>query len=70
MTTNIGRYDLVARVLLGVGLVFLPLINIPEIWSSSVLVYASMAIGLILIVTAVFRFCPLYRILGISTCKV
>lgn len=70
MTANIGKLDLVIRAVLGIVLFFAPLMNVPAIWSNSMLAYASMGIGLVLIFTAAFRFCPLYRILGISTCKI
>jgi len=70
MTANIGKVDVVVRVLVGLGLIIAPLMNVPAIWSSSGLAYGSMAVGGILIATAAVRFCPLYRILGISSCKV
>lgn len=70
MTANIGKADFIVRFVLGVCLFILPLLNIPAIWSSAVLAYGSIAIGLILVATAFLRFCPLYRILGISTCKI
>ncbi len=69
MSANIGNPDRLLRAILGLVLFVLPLINVPAIWSSGVLAYGSMAVGLVLVVTAVFQFCPLYRILGISTCK-
>ena len=70
MTANVGKVDLTVRIVLGACLFFLPLLNIPAIWSSAVLGYGSMAVGLILAATAAFRFCPLYRLLGISSCKI
>ncbi len=69
MTVNLGSPDRLIRFILGGLLIALPLLNMPAIWSSGVMAYGSMAIGLTLIVTAMFRFCPLYRIVGISTCK-
>ncbi len=69
MTPNLGHPDRLTRGLLGLILIVAPLLNIPAIWSGAALVYASMAIGGILLLTALFRFCPLYRILGLSTCK-
>ncbi|MEO9824624.1 MAG: DUF2892 domain-containing protein [Paracoccaceae bacterium] len=69
MTANLGSPDRLLRAILGLSLIFLPLLNIPAIWSSATLAYGSMAVGLILVLTALFRFCPLYRIVGISTCK-
>ncbi|MFK7938769.1 MAG: DUF2892 domain-containing protein [Roseovarius sp.] len=70
MTANIGKRDLVVRVVLGMALIFAPMMNLPAIWSSATLAYCSMGAGLILVVTAMFRVCPVYRLLGISTRKV
>ena len=69
MNANLGNLDRVIRIILGLALIVAPLLNIPAVWSSAVLSYGSMAVGFILVVTGLFRFCPLYRILGISTCK-
>ncbi len=69
MTANIGRPDRLIRAIIGAALFILPLLNIPAIWSSAALAYGSMAVGAVLALTAVFGFCPLYRIVGISTCK-
>ncbi|MCF2870403.1 DUF2892 domain-containing protein [Octadecabacter sp. G9-8] len=69
MTANLGLPDRLIRAIIGLALFLLPLLNVPTIWSSATLAYGSMAIGLILVLTALFRFCPLYRIFGISTCK-
>lgn len=70
MTANLGNLDRLFRALLGLVLIIAPLLNQPAIWSSAALSYGSMAVGLILVLTSLFRFCPLYRIVGISTCKV
>ncbi|WP_298864344.1 DUF2892 domain-containing protein [uncultured Sulfitobacter sp.] len=69
MSNNVGNIDRIVRGLLGLLLIIAPLLNIPAIWSSAALAYGSMAAGLVLVVTAVLRFCPLYRMLGVSTCK-
>jgi hypothetical protein len=69
MSVNVGDIDRILRALLGLILILAPLLNMPAMWSSAVLAYGSMAVGLVLLVTAVLRFCPLYRILGLSTCK-
>jgi hypothetical protein len=47
-----------------------PLLNLPAVWSSAVLAIASMGVGVVLALTALVRFCPLYRIIGISTGKI
>ena len=69
MTANLGTFDRILRLILGAVLIAAPLLDTPAIWSSAALVFASIGVGLLLVVTALFRFCPLYRILGLSTCK-
>ena len=70
MSANVGNTDRILRAILGIILFIAPLLNIPAIWSSTYLAYGSMAVGLVLVATALFRFCPVYRILGLSTCKI
>ncbi|MFL4471133.1 DUF2892 domain-containing protein [Tateyamaria armeniaca] len=69
MTANVGTPDRLLRAILGLVLIVAPLLNMPAIWSSPVLAYGSMGVGLVLVLTALFRFCPLYRVLGLSTCR-
>ena len=69
MVANLGSPDRLIRAILGIALIILPLLNIPAIWSSAALAYGSIAVGLILVLTALLRFCPLFRLGGISTCK-
>jgi hypothetical protein len=70
MTANLGNFDRAVRVIIGLALFMAPLLNQPAIWSSAGLAYASMGIGIVLALTALVRFCPLYRVLGISSCKI
>jgi hypothetical protein len=69
MSANVGNADRLFRLVVGIILLLSPLLNLPAIWSSSGFAYASMAVGVILIATSLFRFCPLYRLIGVSTCK-
>ena len=69
MTANLGNVDRILRVILGLVLIVAPLLNMPAIWANTALIYGSMAVGLVLVATAFFRFCPLYRIFGMSSCK-
>ncbi len=69
MTANLGSVDRVLRLLIGLALLASPLLNIPAIWSDGTWAYASMAVGLVLTGTALFNFCPIYKVLGISTCR-
>ena len=70
MTGNLGRVDRVLRAFAGLFLVLAPLGNIPPVWTNATPAYLAMGAGLILIATSLFRFCPVYRLVGISTCKV
>ena len=67
MNANVGMIDRIVRLGLGIALLLSPLLNTPAIWSSQALAYAAMAVGLVLIGTGLFSFCPLYRVLGIGT---
>ncbi|KEJ88545.1 YgaP family membrane protein [Sulfitobacter donghicola] len=69
LTANLGNMDRLIRAGLGLVAFFAPLLNVPPIWSSGFFAYLSMIVGLVLIATATIRFCPLYRIIGISTCS-
>lgn len=70
MTANLGTADRLLRAIVGLALILSPLANVPAIWSSGTFAFASMAVGAVLIATSLIRFCPLYRIVGISTCKI
>lgn len=68
--TNVGTPDRILRIVLGVLLLALPFIPVTAGlfagWGSWRFVMA--AVGVVLVATAVFRFCPLYRVLGMNTC--
>lgn len=66
MTTNVGTTDRIIRLMLAAILAALILTGTVEgtlAWVCGVGAAAA-------VLTAVFRFCGLYTILGISTCKV
>lgn len=58
MTKNIGGFDKIARIILGLGFVIWALINGP-IWAW---------IGIIPLVTGLIGWCPIYSLLGVKTC--
>ncbi|MAC99801.1 MULTISPECIES: YgaP family membrane protein [Pseudomonas] len=60
MKANVGTIDRVLRILVGVLLIALTLTGTIGLWGW---------IGLVPLATGVLRFCPLYPLLGISTCK-
>lgn len=68
-SANVGNIDRVLRIVVGVLLIALPYFYASEMWANQVLRWGVPAVGAILILTALFRFCPLYRLIGASTCK-
>lgn len=60
MKSNIGTLDRILRIVVGLVLIGLTLAGVIGLWGW---------IGLLPIVTGVFRFCPAYRLLGISSCN-
>jgi hypothetical protein len=59
MTANIGPVDRYARIILGIALLALVFVGPKTPWGF---------IGLVPLITGLARFCPAYRLLGISTC--
>jgi hypothetical protein len=59
MTANIGMLDRTLRFLLGLGLIGAALFGLIGPWGY---------VGVIPLVTAVVRFCPAYRLIGVNTC--
>jgi hypothetical protein len=60
MKTNVGTFDRSIRVVLGLALLFLYVTGAIGAWG---------LIGLIPLATGMLGFCPLYRVLGIRTCR-
>ncbi len=66
---NIGNFDRVFRIILGLALIIAPFVTSFSMWDNSIIKIGAIFIGVVLIATAQFRFCPLYRLVGIRTCK-
>lgn len=60
MKTNVGTLDRILRIAIGVLLIALSLFGVIGWWG---------LIGVLPLATGLFRFCPAYPLLGISTCK-
>jgi hypothetical protein len=69
MTKNVGSTDRTVRIIIGiivaiVGVIgLLGYIPIP-LWLNIVLI----VVGIVLVITAMIRFCGLYTLIGINTC--
>ena len=59
-TTNVGSVDRALRVIVGLALIAMVFVGPQTPWGW---------LGLIPLVTGLVRFCPLYRLLGLSTCS-
>jgi hypothetical protein len=60
MKTNVGGFDRIARILVGLVLVALAATGTVGAWGW---------IGVVPLVTGLFGFCPLYTLFGMSSCK-
>jgi hypothetical protein len=61
MSANVGGIDRMLRILAGITLLALTLTGQIGPWGW---------IGLVPLATGLFSFCPLYRMLGINSCRV
>ncbi|MCF7202810.1 YgaP family membrane protein [Pseudomonas oligotrophica] len=59
MKSNVGMVDRTLRILVGLALIALSLTGVIGAWGW---------IGLLPLATGIFRVCPAYSLLGISTC--
>ena len=60
MTRNLGQIDRIARFVLGALLIVLAAMGTIGIWGY---------VGVILVGTAFVSFCPIYKVIGLKTCK-
>ncbi len=60
MKTNVGGIDKIARISVGLLLIVLTLMGTIGVWGW---------IGVAPLATGLFNFCPVYSLMGISTCK-
>lgn len=61
MTRNEGNLDRALRIILGLVLLSLVFVGPQTLWG---------LIGIVPLATGLIGFCPLYRIVGLSTCPV
>lgn len=60
MKANVGTVDRAIRIIVGLALIGLTLNGNIGVWGW---------LGIVPVLTGIFRFCPAYPLLGISTCK-
>lgn len=59
MKLNVGGIDRILRIIVGIVLIALTLMGTIGVWGW---------IGIVPLVTGLFKFCPLYSIIGMNTC--
>lgn len=59
MTPNVGTIDRLIRIVAGVALIALAALGKVGAWGY---------IGIVPLATGLFRFCPAYRLIGLTTC--
>lgn len=60
MKSNVGGIDKILRIVVGAALIALAAMGQIGVWGY---------IGVVPLLTGLFNFCPVYPLLGISTCK-
>lgn len=61
---NVGMLDRIVRLAIAAGAFYLFFTGDRPNWE-----YAALAVGVVMLLTAAFGFCPLYRLIGVRTCK-
>ncbi len=64
---NVGTPDRIIRLIVGAVLTLAPFVLPLDLWAAGWTIWASVIIGLVLVATAVFSFCPIYAVLRLST---
>lgn len=65
MKKNLGQIDTWIRILIAVAILVLYYYN----YISGTLAIILLVAGIVLLLTSLFRFCPMYYMLKINTCK-
>lgn len=58
---NVGNPDQIIRIIAGLALLSLVFIGPKTLWG---------LVGLVPLITGLFGFCPIYKILGMNTCPI
>ncbi|MFV0408851.1 MAG: DUF2892 domain-containing protein [Paracoccus sp. (in: a-proteobacteria)] len=68
MTPNVGTVDRIIRALIGIVLLYLAFFSGVPFFAAGIGKFLAILVGIVMLVAAVVRVCPLYSIFGISTC--
>ena len=68
MSKNVGTIDRVARGLLGLVLLWLAFFSGVAAFDAGLLKWIAALVGVVMLATSALSSCPLYSMLGVSTC--
>ncbi len=69
MTVNVGTIDRIARALLGLVLLYLAFLSGLPLFEGGLMKILAAAVGIVMLVVAATRVCPVYSIFGLKTCR-
>lgn len=69
MTVNVGTIDRIVRAVLGLVLLYLAFGSGLPLFNGAVMKYGAALIGIVMLVVAAVRVCPIYSVLGVKTCR-
>lgn len=69
MRMNVGNIDRMMRAVVGVILLAVPFVSGLALFDSAAAVVVFVLVGLVMLVVAATRVCPLYSVFGFKTCK-
>lgn len=69
MTINVGTLDRILRAALGLGLLYLAFLSGLPAFEGGVVKYGAAVVGVVMLVVAASRVCPIYAIFGFKTCR-
>jgi len=67
MTTNVGTIDRIARAVLGVVLLYVAFAS--GALDGTIWQWVAGAAGVVMLAVAAIRFCPVYTLMGVKTCR-
>lgn len=70
MITNVGTFDRVLRTALGLGLLYVAFFSGIPAFDAGLLKYGAVAVGIVMLIVAAIRSCPIYSVFGVKTCRV
>lgn len=69
MATNVGTVDRIIRAVLGLVLLYLAFFSGVPAFEAGALKWIAALVGVVMLVVAAVRVCPIYTIFGIKTCR-